>query len=206
MFPNDFFGNWIPGPDEFPQEFGLARVFKLLTTRYRPVKRLQRRRVISIVWKDADRGEEAVDEFDAATVMQQIDPDTGHVDDRYIDETRPRAEGHGLPAVPAGPGRIDHLWPRIPIGLLNKTRPSGLNVDARGPVHKGKVLGRNQFARPAVEDVEKAGNPHVQFDERGWETGRCHMAQATAPILDSTGGVSLSWSRWPRRASRRRVR
>ena len=31
-----------------------------------------------------------------------------------------------------------------------------------------------------------AGNPHVRFDERGWETERCHMAQATAPILDFT--------------------
>src|SRR6202011_3110689 len=31
-----------------------------------------------------------------------------------------------------------------------------------------------------------AGNPHIRFDERGWETGRCRMAQATAPILDST--------------------
>jgi hypothetical protein len=31
-----------------------------------------------------------------------------------------------------------------------------------------------------------AGNPHAAFDERGWETGRCRMAQVTAPILDST--------------------
>jgi hypothetical protein len=31
-----------------------------------------------------------------------------------------------------------------------------------------------------------AGNPHVRFDEQGWETERCRMAQATAPILDST--------------------
>jgi hypothetical protein len=31
-----------------------------------------------------------------------------------------------------------------------------------------------------------AGNPHVRFDERGWETERCRMAPATAPILDST--------------------
>ena len=31
-----------------------------------------------------------------------------------------------------------------------------------------------------------AGNPHVRFDERGRETGRCRMAQATAPFLDST--------------------
>src|SRR4051794_14001850 len=29
-------------------------------------------------------------------------------------------------------------------------------------------------------------NPHVRFDERGRETGRCRMAQATAPVLDST--------------------
>ena len=31
-----------------------------------------------------------------------------------------------------------------------------------------------------------AGNPHVRFDERGWETERCRMAQATAPVLNST--------------------
>src|SRR5215471_1568323 len=31
-----------------------------------------------------------------------------------------------------------------------------------------------------------AGNRHARFDERGWETGRCRMAQVTAPILDST--------------------
>ena len=31
-----------------------------------------------------------------------------------------------------------------------------------------------------------AGNPHVRFDERGWETGR-RSASAPAPNLDSTG-------------------
>jgi hypothetical protein len=31
-----------------------------------------------------------------------------------------------------------------------------------------------------------AGDRHVRFDERGWETERCRMAQATARILDST--------------------
>jgi hypothetical protein len=30
-----------------------------------------------------------------------------------------------------------------------------------------------------------AGNRHVRFDERGEETERCRMAQATAPLLDS---------------------
>ncbi len=34
-----------------------------------------------------------------------------------------------------------------------------------------------------------AGNPHVRFDERGGETGRCRMAQATAPLLDSTSST-----------------
>ena len=33
-----------------------------------------------------------------------------------------------------------------------------------------------------------AGDRHVRFDERGWETERCQMAQATAPLLDSTIG------------------
>ena len=37
-----------------------------------------------------------------------------------------------------------------------------------------------------------AGNPHVRFDERGWETERCRMAQATAPILDSTRAAVVS--------------
>jgi hypothetical protein len=36
--------------------------------------------------------------------------------------------------------------------------------------------------------------PHVRFDERGWETGRCRMAQATAPILDSTSPDQQAWS------------
>src|ERR1700694_1176180 len=39
---------------------------------------------------------------------------------------------------------------------------------------------------------------HVRFDERGWETERCRMAQATPPILDSTFlrrvGASAMWS------------
>ena len=39
--------------------------------------------------------------------------------------------------------------------------------------------------------VKPVGEPdaligRVRFDERGWETERCRMAQATAPILDST--------------------
>jgi hypothetical protein len=36
-----------------------------------------------------------------------------------------------------------------------------------------------------------AGNRHVRFDERGEETERCRMAQATAPLLDSTFSKEL---------------
>jgi hypothetical protein len=39
----------------------------------------------------------------------------------------------------------------------------------------------------AMKPVGKpdAGNPHVRFDERGWETGP-RYASPPAPILDST--------------------
>src|SRR5258708_28465322 len=37
-----------------------------------------------------------------------------------------------------------------------------------------------------------AGNRHVRFDERGQETECCHMAQATAPVLDSTRRAFMS--------------
>src|ERR1700758_2815791 len=37
-----------------------------------------------------------------------------------------------------------------------------------------------------------AGNRHVRFDERGQETECCHMAQATAPVLDSTRADTCS--------------
>src|SRR3979490_3528001 len=45
-----------------------------------------------------------------------------------------------------------------------------------------------------------AGDRHVRFDERGWETERCRMAQATAPLLDSTPLVRATGLR-KRRAS-----
>src|SRR5580704_14775511 len=43
---------------------------------------------------------------------------------------------------------------------------------------------RGSWMKPVGEP--DAGNPHVRFDERGGETGRCRMAQVTAPFLDST--------------------
>ena len=46
----------------------------------------------------------------------------------------------------------------------------------------------------AMKPVGKpdAGNRHVRFDERGGETGRLPMAQATAPFLDSTEHLVLA--------------
>ena len=58
-----------------------------------------------------------------------------------------------------------------------------------------RVMHRADLARgrsfPVCLSVKPVGEPdaligHVRFDERGWETERCQMAQATAPILDST--------------------
>jgi hypothetical protein len=47
-----------------------------------------------------------------------------------------------------------------------------------------------------------AGKRHVRFDERGWETERCRMAQATAPILDSTeSGHRADSGRLPQRCN-----
>jgi len=43
----------------------------------------------------------------------------------------------------------------------------------------------------AMKSVGKpdAGNRHVRFDERGWETGR-RCSSVPAPILDSTDRLS----------------
>ena len=56
-----------------------------------------------------------------------------------------------------------------------------------------RPLQRSECSAPLADSVDvkpvgkpDAGNRHVRFDERGGETGRCRMAQATAPLLDST--------------------
>ena len=51
----------------------------------------------------------------------------------------------------------------------------------------------------AVKPVGKpdAGNPHVRFDERGWETGRCQRAQAYRAhprLYRSRVRSGISWS------------
>jgi hypothetical protein len=44
-----------------------------------------------------------------------------------------------------------------------------------------RLMGPCLTVKPVGEP--DARNPRVRFDERGWETERCRMAQATAPIL-----------------------
>jgi hypothetical protein len=56
-------------------------------------------------------------------------------------------------------------------------------VSGRKPVQEERATGC--LTVKPVGELD-AGNRHVRFDERGWETERRRMAQATAPILDST--------------------
>src|SRR2546426_4725784 len=63
-----------------------------------------------------------------------------------------------------------------------------------GTFRAGCVAGEGRTAVcSAMNPVGKpdAGNRHVRFDERGEETERCRMAQATAPLLDSTRSSGL---------------
>jgi hypothetical protein len=52
---------------------------------------------------------------------------------------------------------------------------------------------------PTVKPAGKpdAGNPHVRFDERGWETGR-RGPSVLAPNLDSTAGIVAPRTQDPR--------
>ena len=54
-------------------------------------------------------------------------------------------------------------------------------ITSRSSGDAGKLFFTFPRAKPNAENLQ------VQFDERGWETERCHMAQATAPLVDSVG-------------------
>src|SRR6202171_5338313 len=70
---------------------------------------------------------------------------------------------------------------------------------SRGGKGAGVCLAMKPVGKP------DAGNLHVRFDERGGETERCRMAQATAPFLDSTHEpASRRMDRAPRNVRRRR--
>src|SRR5438094_419340 len=71
----------------------------------------------------------------------------------------------------------------------DRRRPRLLCRGARESYHRAEAA--CGWSLPVCLMVKPVGEPdagdrHVRFDERGWETERCRMAQATAPILDST--------------------
>ena len=73
-----------------------------------------------------------------------------------------------------------HHWIRIlPIKLYRTAKNGGSEAVARRQME----LVRESTVKPVGKP--DAGNRHVRFDERGWETGR-RSASVLAPILDST--------------------
>jgi hypothetical protein len=79
-----------------------------------------------------------------------------------------------------------------------------LAARAQQPERMRRIARTHATHGPAVcLTVKPVGEPdaligHVRFDERGWETERCRMAQATAPILNSTPSAvrGIATSRW----------
>jgi hypothetical protein len=73
--------------------------------------------------------------------------------------------------------------------IKDRRRPRLLCRGAKESYHRAEAA--CGWSLPVCLTVKPVGEPdaligHVRFDERGWETERCRMAQATAPILDST--------------------
>jgi len=71
---------------------------------------------------------------------------------------------------------------------MSLTTPDKISSLQRKLYGKAKAEPVGRRCGPAMKSVGKpdAGNPHVRFDERGRETERCRMAQATALFLDPT--------------------
>src|SRR5258708_7943644 len=85
--------------------------------------------------------------------------------------------------------------PNFTSGRRHKVQGRGTNRFSREPgvrrtrsVASSTRAPRTNAVGLAMKSVGKpdAGNPHVRFDERGRETGRLQMAQATAPFFAST--------------------
>jgi len=79
---------------------------------------------------------------------------------------------------------------------MSLTTPDKISSLQRKLYGKAKAEPVGRRCGPAMKSVGKpdAGNPHVRFDERGRETDRCRMAQATAPFLDSTSHAERATS------------
>src|SRR3954471_8470768 len=99
--------------------------------------------------------------------------------------TEPRiGDWRGAWNTPAYPDASEEALPRGEDGRRSVLLGASAIAHCFGNTHRtrGPAVGRG------LKPVGKpdAGNPHVRFDERGRETERCRMAQATAPVLDST--------------------
>jgi hypothetical protein len=75
------------------------------------------------------------------------------------------------------------------------TAPAGSNRSSHGGNEVAEAFGErvtiygDSASVQAVTRVNAEQALKRTTDERGWETGRCRMAQATAPILDSTSAA-----------------
>src|SRR4051794_38411168 len=106
-----------------------------------------------------------------------------HTADGLPGRRQPRLRSRAsLPSQAAQGARTRHTKvPRRP--CLRPPRCVATPPRASWPAAVG--LAMNPVGKP------DAGNRHVRFDERGEETERCRMAQATAPLLDSTRSSGL---------------
>src|SRR3954452_11767084 len=97
---------------------------------------------------------------------------------RQAKPERPRELG----VLQVDPDRLPTARPGPPSGVARMIHPPqvGLEEPIAVTPHDGICGGESQ------QWLSYPTNPHVRFDERGRETGCCRMAQATAPVLDST--------------------
>ena len=93
---------------------------------------------------------------------------------------------------PANTGKLGSLQRKLYVKAKVERQHQ---VPSRGP---DRSIQRSESASPSADSVDvkpagepDAGNRHVRFDERREETGRSRMAQATAPLFNSTHGRVL---------------
>src|SRR4051812_16359995 len=87
-----------------------------------------------------------------------------------------------LGVIQVDPDRLPTARTGSPSGVARMIHPPQVRPEEPIAVtpHDGICGGESQ------QWLSYPTNPHVRFDERGRETGCCRMAQATAPVLDST--------------------
>src|SRR5450631_1189038 len=107
LFPDAPLCHRIPGAQQFTHRFYLARRLDGLHLRQRTVQPLQILSAVSVVRNNSINGKESVDVSNRAAVVQEVNPHRGNVEYWNVDEPGLPAVGHGVPGVPASPGRVD---------------------------------------------------------------------------------------------------